>query len=96
MVDEIQTYFKHDIPGGRQCLKSGLCAPLGSARSSRCTLLAGRAMVPAGAALPALIDAPPPHPPTHSLTHPPLPAEVPFDDEDKFVEVLKKAGLTEG
>lgn len=25
-----------------------------------------------------------------------LPAEVPYDDEDKFVEVLKKAGLTEG
>lgn len=26
----------------------------------------------------------------------PLVAEVPFDDEDRFVEVLKKAGLTEG
>lgn len=31
-------------------------------------------------------------------SHPVLPctAEVPFDDEDKFVAVLRKAGLTDG
>lgn len=31
-------------------------------------------------------------PPAHLPTSPP--AEVPYDDEDRFVEVLKKAGLT--
>ena len=30
------------------------------------------------------------------LALPPPAAEVPYDDEDKFVEVLRKAGLTEG
>ena len=85
MVDEIQSYFKHDIPGRQP--GAAAARGLGSRVHTRTRGCCAHAH---SARLSAPLSPPPP-----SLS-PFLSPEVPYDDEDKFLAVLKKAGLTDG